>query len=252
MQVVIIEDEPLTAELLKESLAKIAPDARVMQMLATISDSVRFFKESEQPDLIFCDIHLADGQSFEIFKNAQMNAPVIFITAYDQYALQAFKANGIDYILKPFKDSDIAESINKYRALHRSAVKNVLNYEYLATEMIRNRVAEPTSLLVKYRDKIKPVKISDVAFFVTENKTLHMTTLSSNKYVVTKTLDDVEKICGNKFYRVNRQILVNREAIEEVIQGYSRKLIIRLKVNDAPDLILNKTKITEFLSWLSA
>ena len=115
MQVVIIEDEPLTAELLKESLAKIAPDARVMQMLATISDSVRFFKESEQPDLIFCDIHLADGQSFEIFKNAQMNAPVIFITAYDQYALQAFKANGIDYILKPFKDSDIAESINKYR-----------------------------------------------------------------------------------------------------------------------------------------
>ncbi|ANH82951.1 hypothetical protein A8C56_19910 [Niabella ginsenosidivorans] len=252
MQVVIIEDEPLTAEFLKESLAKIAPDAQVMQILSSVSESVHFFKRTEQPDLIFCDIHLADGQSFEIFKNAGMNAPVIFITAYDQYALQAFKANGIDYILKPFKDNDIAEAINKFRGLHRSAVKNVLDYEYLATQVIRNRVAEPTSLLVKYRDKIKPVKISDVAFFVTENKTLRLTTLNNDKYSVSKTLEDIEKICGTRFYRVNRQILVNREAIDEVIQGYARKLIIRLKVNDAPDLVLNKTKITDFLSWLSA
>lgn len=255
MRVVIIEDEQYTAAYLQELLLKAAPDTEVTRLLFSVAAAVEYFKTNLPPDLIFCDIQLTDGPSFEIFRQVKLEVPVVFITAYEQYALQAFKANGIDYILKPFKNNDIAGALNKYNQLHSAVVKKVLSYgNHLGLPPVAARTGQKnsSSVLVKYRDSIKPIKISDVAFFRTENKIVQLTTMNHQKYLLNKTLEDVEMLCGDGFYRVNRQVLLNRDAIEEVLQGYARKLVIKLKIKEAPELLVNKTKISDFLSWLSA
>jgi len=250
MRVVIIEDEQYTAEYLGQLLMEAAPDTEVTRFLFSIAAAVEYFKTNQPPDLIFCDIQLTDGPSFEIFRQVKLEVPVVFITAYEQYAIQAFKANGIDYILKPFKNEDIAGAINKYNQLHTAVFRKVLSCGHYPglTQTVHKA---SSAVLVKYRDAIKPVKISEVAIFLAENKTVQLTTLNNQRYPLNKTLEDMETLCGNQFYRVNRQVLLNREAIEEVLQGYARKLVIKLKLKDAPELLVNKNKISDFLSWLS-
>ncbi|MFT4152225.1 LytR/AlgR family response regulator transcription factor [Parafilimonas sp.] len=255
MQVVIIEDESYTANYLKELLTEIDTDIRVIRIFSTIAESVAFFRNGRLPDLIFCDVHLADGLGFEIFKTVPVDVPVIFVTAHEQYALQAFKTNGIGYILKPFSQDDIAEALAKYRWIYTAIAKKIFDYERVFRHVADDNpiaVKEVTSLLIKFGEKIRPVKIADIAYFNTENKSTSLVTLNNQKYHLNKPLDEIEKMCGDRFYRVNRQVLLNKEAVDEVLQGYSRKLMVKLKVDNAPDIIINKTKMTDFLVWLSS
>src|SRR5690606_37413423 len=162
---------------------------------------------------------------------------VIFVTAYDQYALQAFKANGIDYILKPFNEKSVLEAINKFRIMYASRTRHFQYDENLRSAVTR----EPSSLLIKFGEKIKPVKIKDIAFIRTENKWVQLVTFQNEVFNYNKTLEEMERTCGDNLYRVNRQVLLNREAIGEVQQTYSRKLLVQLKINNAPTLEINKT-----------
>ncbi|MGN7785659.1 LytR/AlgR family response regulator transcription factor [Niabella sp. 22666] len=252
MRIVIIEDEHYTAGYLKEMILQVAPDAEVIKMLSGVTEAKAYFNVSIIPDLIFCDIHLADGSGFDIFSQSKITTPVIFVTAYDQYALQAFKANGIDYILKPFNGQSILEAINKFRVMYASRTKDLHYYGSIIESIKPPVVREPSSLLIKFGEKIKPVKIKDIAFIRTENKWVHLVTFQNEMFVYNKTLEEMEKTCGESFYRVNRQVLLNREAIGEVLQTYSRKLLVQLKVNNTPTLEINKTKMSHFLTWLSA
>lgn len=252
MNTVIIEDEKYTAEYLKELLEEIAPDLRVISELPSIAAATEYFNSHPQPDLIFCDVHLSDGSSFEIFQRVKINSPVIFITAYDQYALQAFKANGIDYILKPFNGKSLLDGINKFRRLYGTAIRRVNHYDQLLRNMdIEKSSSGTNTFLVKYGDKIKPVKIKSIAYFITHHKAAQLITLQNGKYPINKSMDEIEKSCGSEFYRVNRQVLVNKQAIDEVRQSHNRKLLITLKLPDAPVFEINKVKMTDFLSWLS-
>ncbi|GAB3009422.1 LytTR family DNA-binding domain-containing protein [Niabella terrae] len=252
MNTVIIEDEGYTAEYLKELLEEIAPDFQVIGQLASIGAATEYFNSHPQPDLIFCDVHLSDGSSFEIFQRVKISSPVIFITAYDQYALQAFKANGIDYILKPFNEKSLLDGINKFRRLYGTAIRRVNHYDQLLGNMnIENASGGTNAFLVKYGDKIKPIKISSIAYFITQHKAAQLITLQNEKYLINKSMDEIEKSCGTGFYRVNRQVLVNKQSIDEVLQSHNRKLLITLKLSDAPVFEINKVKMTDFLSWLS-
>lgn len=252
MKVVIIEDEILAAQHLEEVLVNLNPPVQVVKVLHTVKEALKFFKVHKNFDLVFCDIQLGDGHCFEIFKDTKPLAPVIFCTAYNQYAQEAFRNNGIDYILKPFTDADIEGSIEKYH-LHEKRVPDSRNDYSDILEILSSKSSPPkiTSLLINFKGKIIPVKIEEIALFDIDNKVTELINFSNQKYVTNHTLDELESICGNTFYRANRQYLINRKAIEEVVQFYARKLLIKLKIEGNREIVIPKGKVPDFLDWLS-
>ncbi len=254
MRIVIIEDEKLTAEDLAETILKVEPDAQIVASLSSVKEAVNYFQKNEKPDLIFSDIQLGDGLSFEIFKTVTVSTPIIFCTAYDAYALNAFKANGIDYILKPFTKKIIVNTLDKFKELRNNLSRTLINYGSIS-ELFGNRNnKQDASVLVYIKDKIIPVKTNDIALFYIQNETIHFITFSQKTYTVNKTLDELETITGNYFYRANRQYLINRKAIKDASQYFHRKLVVNLSIPYAANepITVSKVKATEFLNWLSS
>jgi len=250
MKVVIIEDEKLTAEDLQESIMHAAPDAKVIAILKSVKEATTYFKENNTPDLIFSDIQLGDGLSFEIFKSLSLKAPVIFCTAYDEYALNAFKANGVDYIVKPYTQKNITEAIAKFKELKKS-FSPAVQYETILELFENKKPNRQASVLVHYQDKILPVRTEDIALFYLENEITRIVTFDQKNYSVNQALGELEKNAGTDFYRANRQYLVNRKAVKDVSQYFSRKLKINLTIPFAENITIGKLKVTEFLEWLS-
>lgn len=252
MKVVIIEDEALTAEDLAEILLQLPDGIEVVKVLPSVQEATTYFRHNSTPDLIFCDIQLGDGHSFEIFKEVQINAPVIFCTAYDKYALEAFKNNGIDYILKPFTKKTIKDAIAQFKSLKARLSGSDIDF----TKILQNiqSIHQPdkkiSSLLINWKDKIIPVRINEIALFTIDFKMTQLSTFNNQKYFVNHTLDELEVICGEGFYRANRQYLINRNAVTEALQYHSRKLVLKLKIEDKHEIIISKSRVPEFLSWL--
>jgi len=251
MKVVIVEDELLAAEYLAELLSKLQEGIQVAKILSSINEAAEYFKHNSLPDLIFCDIQLGDGHSFEIFSRVKINVPVIFCTAYNQYALQAFKNNGIDYVLKPFTRTHIKESIEKYKTLRHTFTNAIIDYENILKSLHgHNNDKKVSSLLINFKQKIIPVKITDIALFCIDHKMTQIITLDNQKYFTNYSLDELETVCGKNFYRANRQFLINHETVQEALQYFGRKLVVKLKIEDKHEIIISKSKVPEFLSWL--
>jgi two-component system, LytTR family, response regulator LytT len=249
MQVVIIEDEALTAEDLQDSILKADHTVEIVAVLKSVKEAVAYFKSHEMPDLIFSDIQLGDGDSFDIYRSVAVTAPVIFCTAYDEYALQAFKANGIEYILKPFTDTAIVDALRKYNTLRRSfAIKD--NGAGNTLDAIYDQVPKPAAMLVYYKDKIVPVRQDSIALFYIEKEVLCLMTFDKQHYHLKKSLEEAEQHCGDDFFRVNRQFLVNRKAIKDASHYLSRKLCVNLNVPFKEVITVSKEKTPQFLSWL--
>lgn len=251
MKIVIIEDEPHTADDLAETILKVEAKAQIMASLRSVKEAISYFQKTERPDLIFCDIQLGDGLSFEIFNKIPVNSPVIFCTAYDEHALKAFKANGIDYILKPFTKKTIQESLKKYGDLRDSFVNNAPSYKTILELLEGKRNQKQVSVLVYHKDNIIPVKVEDVALFYIEYEVTHIITFDQKLYSINKTLEELEKITGNNFYKTNRQFLVNRKAIANASHYFSRKLSVSLIIPFKSQIIVSKEKSKDFLTWLS-
>jgi two-component system, LytTR family, response regulator LytT len=252
MQIVIIEDEKLTATDLAETILRVAPEARIVAMLPSVSSAIEWFQQNEHPDLIFSDIQLGDGLSFEIFKTIQTNTPVIFCTAYDEYALRAFDANGIDYILKPFDQTTVEASIQKYHKLQNKFSGNTANIEQLIQWMAQQKRPAQGSILVYKQDKILPVRFDDIALFYIENEITHLVTFDQKRYTINKTIENIEEIASNDFFRVNRQFLVHRRAIKEASHYFARKLSVTLSIPFQETITVSKNKVADFLNWLSS
>ena len=252
MQVIIIEDELMTAEDLAAILLKLPLNVTISKMLSSVKESIEYLQQHAAPDLIFCDIQLGDGHSFEIFRQVSITTPVIFCTAYNEYALEAFNNNGIGYVLKPFSKNTIKDAIEKFLLLKNNMVKNDVEIgSLLHTIQMQNlQYNKPSSILINWKDKILPVKIADVALFGIEFKITRLITKDNNNYTVSHNLDELEQMCGTDFYRANRQYLVNRAAVKEVLQYTARKLYVKLHVPGEYDITIAKAKVPEFLSWL--
>jgi len=252
MDIVIIEDEHITAEDLKDIIQQVRPDARVIKILSSVKEAVQYFRTAPLPQLIFSDIQLGDGLSFEIYRQVNINVPIIFCTAYDEYALSAFNTNGIHYILKPFNESMIAEAIDKFMKLKSSfnIDNNAINQ---VLEALQNKQQKSSnSILVYQQDKVIPIKFKDIALFFIKNEVSHLYTFDDKLYYVNKSLDEIQQECGNDFYRANRQFIVNKDAIKEVSQTLSRKVSVSLKFSFDEDILVSKEKMTDFLNWLKA
>jgi len=252
MNIVIIEDERVVAEDLEQSITTLIKEPVHIVQLRSVKESIAWFKSAPAPDMIFSDIQLGDGLSFEIFIAVPITVPVIFCTAYDEYALEAFKANGIDYILKPFTTQTLEAALKKYNQFKQVfAAKTPSSYSDLMQLLTDREPVKTASILVYYQDKIMPVKLSDIALFYLENNIIHLLTFSGKTYYPNKNLDDLEKITGNHFFRANRQFLICRKAIVEVSKYFSRKLYLNLSIPFKEKVTISKGKAAEFLQWLT-
>ncbi len=248
MKVVIIEDEVKTARDLEQSLKRADPDIEVIRLIDSVESGIAYFRDNPTPDLIYSDIQISDGLSFEIFKELKVYPPVIFCTAYNEYALEAFRSNGIDYILKPFDEESISSSLNKFKTLRG----NYNEDETSKLLKLLEQLAEPRkhSLLISFRDKIFPVKVESIAYFYVANETTMLYT-DGNLYPVQYSLEVLENMLDPKlFFRVNRQYLVNRSFIMEAEQYFARKLAVKLSVSVKENITVSKAKSAQFLLWL--
>lgn len=252
MKVALIEDERLTAEDLRDVLLHVRPGIEVTAILASVKESVAYFRTHPAPDLIFSDIQLGDGLSFEIFQQVDLAAPVVFCTAYNEYALNAFQANGIHYILKPFDRQAIADALNKYDGLKASMGGNANALKDLQALFSKATTTGPSSLLVYRKDRIIPVKLDDIALFYIRDGVTRLSTFDGGSHSVDKTLGELEPVVGPSFYRANRQFLVNKLAVDSVAQRLSRKATLVLTVPFPEPITISKEKITELLEWLGS
>lgn len=252
MDIVIIEDEALTAEDLADTIAGVDDSSRINASLESVRQSIIYFRNNKTPDLIFSDIQLNDGLCFEIFKELNISVPVIFCTAYDEYAIQAFKANGIDYIVKPFTEETVSAALDRYRELKNnfSPDSNPIRYEALIQMLREKKAWEPASLLINHRDQILPIKIQHIALFFIENGMTRLLTFNNEHFFIDKSLDELDQLTGPNFFRTNRQHLLNREAVKSVSQKLTRKLDVRLSIPYKGPVTVSKAKAPDFLDWL--
>jgi two-component system response regulator LytT len=250
MNIIIIEDELRTAKSLENIILGLRPEAKIIGQYQTVEKSVEALANNPQPDLIFMDIQLADGLSFEIFKSVKVTSPVVFCTAFDEYSLEAFKRNGVDYVLKPFSNEDIREAFQKVDAL-----KNFFQQKTLPDlSDILSKLGSPagkTSFLVFKNQKYTTVHTDSIAFFYIRNDATSIMCFDQQEYTINQSLDQTTNAVSSKqFFRVNRQYLVNFKAIKEVEHYFLRKLYVKLVIETPEKLLINKEKSTAFLSWM--
>lgn len=250
-RVLIIEDEQLAAEKLQMLINRIDPDFQVIDVISTVADSVRWLTNN-QADLIFLDINLADDISFRIFDQIEVDTPIIFTTAYDDYAIKAFKQNSLDYILKPVSEEDLRLGITKYKKLKSNGVsydQQIKSFiqQYLPSTDYKNRI------LVSYGGKSKSINIEEVAYLYAFEKGVYLTSMDNHSYLVDDTLDVLEKHLDPKhFYRVNRKFLINIKSIVEIHKYSTRRLKLELKPKPKFEALVPAEKITAFRAWLNS
>lgn len=254
MKVLIIEDEARTAKDLKKMLEKTDNDIQVLTILPSVESAIKWFLENESPDLIFSDIQLGDGLSFDIFRQVKIKSPVIFCTAYDEYAINAFEANSIDYLLKPLDEEMLEKSIEKYNRFRQHFVSQPLEYNQnlnrVLTEMDQKH---KRSLLVYSGEKIIPIKVSDVCFICSTNGIITLYTVKNIEYSIQYSMEQLESMLDfRQFFRANRQFLINRDAIQIVEHYFNRRLFLKLNCETSDKIIISKTKAQEFLNWIES
>lgn len=253
MNAVIIEDESLIAKELQFKIAEVAPDIKIKEVLPSVKTSYKWFMENAEPDLIFADIQLSDGVSFEIFERYNFNCPVIFTTAYDEYAIKAFKVNGIDYLLKPVDDEELKKAVDKARSI----VQSKSAYPKDVQELLK-MIANPQSALTAYKEKFVvklrnnwiPIPIREIACFYRDNLN-YLLTFGGEKYILDfATLDEIEELLDPKiYYRANRQSIIHIDAIYSIKPEENQKLVVTLKQPLKLQQDISREKAPAFKKW---
>ena len=252
--VLIVEDEMPSARKLKAFLSQIEPDFEVVDILESVSQTVEFLSENTV-DLIFLDIHLSDGNSFGIFDEVEVNTPIIFTTAFDQYAIEAFSQNSIGYLLKPLSKEKLEASIAKFKQMQQPQVKQepTIDYQVLGKIIAQQQTSEyQERFMVYYKDKIKTVPVDEVAYFYADGKAVFMCLHSNQTFDLNFTLEQLEaKLNPRYFFRANRKYIVNIKAVKEAMVYSKSKLKLHLTPDAPTDVIVSSLKASAFKHWLS-
>lgn len=250
MKILIIEDENAAARRLEKLLAEIEPEAVVLQRLDSVEASVLWLQGNPQPDLILLDIHLADGSSFEIFEHVTVTCPIIFTTAYDEFALQAFKVNAVDYLLKPIKTNELSAALDKYKRVFKAVTQD---YSALL-DTLRKQTGQNylRRMLIRFGNSIKLVDMADAAYFYTKDKITFLVSRSSGKrFPVDYPLDKLEGMLDPAtFFRINRQFIINVAAIKEMHPYSKSRVKVELEPNTDLETIVSTERSAEFKKWL--
>lgn len=250
MNILIIEDEQKAAKELERILMEIDSSLSVTAILDSVEQGVSYLSRKLPVDLIFSDIQLADGMCFEIFDQVKITSPIVFCTAFDEYMMEAFDTNAVSYLLKPITSEKVAAAIAKFHQMKiafepASAARAV---DKIASQL---KHAYKTTLLVDHKEKIIPLRARDIAYFYLDKTIVKITTLNNQRYFFASSLDEVERMLDPEhFYRANRQFLVNKEAVDSIERGFSRKLVARLTLDTPEAVVISKAKASDFLRWL--
>jgi len=252
MKVVIIEDEHLTADRIRTLLLRINVKIRVLAMLDSVKSSVQWFQQNEKPDLVLMDIQLADGLSFDIFKQVSVTCPVIFLTAYQEYAIKAFKVNSVDYLLKPVTEEDMKSALHKYEQYFTQREPPPLIESGLLNS-IRQMISNPykSRFMVRVGERIKSVEVENVLYYFSLQKGTYLHTVDGRNYVIDFTLDAlVEVLDPAMFHRINRRYVISHAAIREMITVSANKIKIMLIGSDDSDTYISRDRLAGFKKWL--
>ena len=248
MNILVIEDELIIAMHLIESIKEMRPDYSVVKIIGSVYEATVFLKENQTIDLIFSDIHLSDGLSFMIFQELEIKIPIIFYTAYDRYFMEAFNTYGIAYLLKPLDSKKLKAGIEKFEGLVKNK-SDVIQHSSGNIKYLKLNTS-PNSLLIHQNEKTIPLLFEDIALIWIDHGVVKLTTFDNRTFVPKKSLDDFEKLLNSKFYRINRQYIVQRRAVKDTSQYVSRKLLVNLQVKFAHKITIGKEKAPNFLKWL--
>ncbi len=252
MNVLIIEDEPTAARRLERLLKIYDSNIQILDHLDSVETSVRWFQQNPPPELILMDIKLADGMCFEIFKQVPIEIPVIFCTAYDNFAIKAFKVNSVDYLLKPIDEKALHASLDKFRKIHNNTFKasDPAIFDRLMSMMTANFKEIKTRFLVKIGNQYVSVPTDKIALFYTENKIIRLVTFDNRQFFIDQSLDDLEQCLDpHQFFRTNRQEIISIHAIERVEQDYGNYSVI-LTISTKEKSSISRKRLQKFKSWL--
>jgi len=254
MKVIIVEDEKLAVDRLELLLRQIEPSIHIAATLESVEDCVSFLRQAELPaDLLLMDIHLADGSAFEIFRQVDVTIPIIFTTAYDRYAIDAFKVLSVDYLLKPITQETLAKALEKMRLLRSNSSFSLPSYQNLATFRFGGR-AFKSRLLGRVGQKMFFIKTTDIATISADNRIVEITTIDKAKYLIDQTLEELQQeLDPSSFFRINRSMIVHAAAIDQVKPFINHRLRLILKAPlHSGDLIISRDRVTDFKKWANS
>lgn len=249
MRILIVEDESINANRLKRLLEELEPNCEILDIIDTVQATVAWLKTNGMPDLITMDIRLADGISFSIFEEVKISCPIIFTTAYDEYAVRAFKVNSIDYIMKPVDKNELEKALDKFKSL--SKFKNNTDEIAEIIKRIVNKTSYRLRFFVSYRDGYKSVDVADVDFIYSEFKTSHLFLRNGTRISIPQTMEELEEeLDSDIFFRANRQLFIRAESIESIANYFNGKLKIQLKLDLDREVFISREKAPLFKKWI--
>jgi two-component system LytT family response regulator len=252
MKAIIVEDEIFAAQSLQSLIQEVDAEIEILTILPSIDESVEWFRSNPVPDLVFMDIHLADGSSFAIFDEFEITCPVVFTTAYDEYALKAFEVNSIDYLLKPINRKDLERAIGKYKNMTAAQNGNAELLQTLIKSINKNERSYKSCFLVPEKDKLVPIATADIACIFIDEKMVKAITFAGKTHYLDQSLDDLtSQLNPNDFYRANRQYLISRKAVKDLTLWFGSKLVVNLTVTAPDKIIVSKLKAGEIKRWVA-
>lgn len=252
MKALIIEDEKAAVRNLQALLSEVAPDMEILAVLDSITETIDWFRASPIPDLMFLDIHLADGSAFEIFEHVEIRCPIIFTTAYDEYALKAFKVNSIDYLLKPIDRKDIQKALDKLKLLNSDSTNKEPDYTSLLRALKKEENYKTHFLIPVKGDKLLPVSADSILFFHIDEGVVKAMMADGKEYIFPQTLDELtDSLNPAFFFRVNRQYLISRKAVLDIDLWFNGRLSVNMKVPVPEKILISKARVSEFKEWFA-
>ncbi len=252
VNILIIEDEAAAAKRLHKMILEQMPDAEILNTVPSIFAAVQWFNSNPMPNLVFADIHLADGSSFEIFKQVKVDCPIIFTTAYDQYALEAFKLNSIHYLLKPVKKEELNQALERFRKLQAYPNSPAFNFEKILSALNKPVGAYKERFVIRFGEHIKTIESKDIAYFYTENKANFAVMKDAKRYPVDHNLDELENLINPaNFFRINRQFIISYLSISEMVSYSKARVLIKLNPATKFETIVSTERSAAFKQWLA-
>ncbi len=249
-KILIIEDEIPAVKRLKSLINKYMVDAEILEDLDSVETSILWFEKHEQPDLIFMDIQLADGQSFDIFEHVEVTAPVIFITAYNDYAIKAFDVNGLDYLLKPIDVDRFQTAVSRFTKLQKFSKPNQPNYTNLL-EQLRQKDNYKSRFLIKQGEQFSIVQVENIAFFQFIDGYTHLFTYENKKFIIDESIEQLSKILSpNHFFQVNRKTILNIKSIDKIVSWFNSRLKVTTKPVAPDEIVVSRDRVKGFKGFL--
>jgi two-component system response regulator LytT len=250
MNIIIIEDEKPAARLLQRKVAQLGFE--VSTLLHSVEESIAWFSENEHPDLIFLDIQLSDGLSFKIFENVKISSAVIFTTAYDEYALRAFKLNSIDYLLKPIDEDELKVAVDKFQMQLSKKEPLLLNFEQIRSMFAPSEKIYKSRFTVKIGLQLKIINSDEIECFFSENKGTYIHTFENRDYLIDTPLEVLEEeLCPKNWYRISRKFIVPLASVKEILVYSNSRLKIILPTFKGEDVIVSREKVSDFKNWMA-